>query len=136
MAGPKITAAMLYDLVHCAHRVSMDLMGAPIDRGAVNPFIQLLWEKGNAFEQEVIEDLELPFTNLRSKTDDEKERLTWEAIERGDVRHPNLFRNPGLKIPLSAGAQAPPASRGGAALHGRGSRSPPSGMCRGYGGEA
>ena len=84
MVGSKITATMLYDLVHCPHRVSMDLMGDPIDRDAVNPFVQLLWEKGHAFEQEVIEGLDLPFTNLRSETDDEKERLTSEAMERGD----------------------------------------------------
>lgn len=80
-----ITAAMLYDLVHCPHRVTMDLFGDTAKRDPVSPFVELLWERGNAFEQQVIEQLRIPFTNLRPYADEEKERLTLEALRRGDA---------------------------------------------------
>ncbi|MDO9528112.1 MAG: TM0106 family RecB-like putative nuclease [Syntrophales bacterium] len=79
-----ITASILYNLVQCPHRVSMDLFGDPALRDPINPFVQLLWERGNAFEQEVIEGLKLPFTNLHTYYGDEKERFTMEAMECGD----------------------------------------------------
>jgi hypothetical protein len=43
-----ITAAMLYVLVQCPHRPAMDLFGDPKLRDKINPFVQLLWEKGSA----------------------------------------------------------------------------------------
>ena len=75
---------MLYDLVSCPHRVAMDLFADPVQRDAPNPFIQLLWEKGSLFEKQVIEGLEVPFTDLSLAAGDEKERLTLEAMQRGD----------------------------------------------------
>ena len=59
-----ITAAMLYDLVECSHRPSMDLFANPSKRDKLSPFVQLLWEKGNAYEQEVIAGLDIPFLDL------------------------------------------------------------------------
>jgi len=53
-----ITASMLYDLVQCPYRVTMDLFEDFTKRDPINRFVQLLWEKGNAFEQEVIEGLQ------------------------------------------------------------------------------
>ncbi len=80
----RITAAMLYDLVYCPHRVTMDMFGDPGQRDPVSPFVQLLWERGQAFEQQLIERLDVPFTNLRAFSIEEKERLTGEAIARRD----------------------------------------------------
>jgi len=80
-----ITASMLYDLVQCPHRVTMDLCEDFAKRDPINPFMQLLWEKGNAFEQEVIEELQVPFVNLRPFSDQEREQLTIEAMSRGDT---------------------------------------------------
>ena len=68
-----ITASMLYDLVKCPHRVTMDLFEDSSKRDPINPFVQLLWEKGNAFEQEIIEGLKVPFLNLRSFSEHERE---------------------------------------------------------------
>jgi predicted RecB family nuclease len=79
-----ITASILYNFVQCPHRVTMDLFEDPARKDPTNPFVQLLWEKGNAFEQEVIEGLRIPFTDLSSFFGDEKERLTMEAMKRGD----------------------------------------------------
>lgn len=79
-----ITASVLYDLVQCPHRVWMDRFGDAAKRDPVSPFIELLWERGNAFEREVMESLDQPFTDLKSLPSDEKERETAEAMDRGD----------------------------------------------------
>jgi hypothetical protein len=80
-----ITASMLYDLVQCPHRVTMDLFEDFSNRDPIIPFVQLLWEKGNAFEKEVIEELQVPFVNLRPFSDQEREQMTREAMSRGDT---------------------------------------------------
>ena len=79
-----ITASMLYNLVQCPHRVTLDLYGNPDDKDKVSPFVQLLWEKGNDFEREVIENLKIPFTDLSSYSDDKKEIATKDSMLRGD----------------------------------------------------
>lgn len=80
----KITAAVLYDLVQCPHRPTMDLFGDPAKRDEINPFVQLLWEKGTAFEHDVVDGLEIPLLDLSPYAGDEKERLTFEAMQRGE----------------------------------------------------
>ncbi len=98
-----ITASILYNLVQCPHRVSLDLFGDPELRDPVNPFVQLLWERGNAFEQEVVESLNRPFTNLKACPREEKERLTAEAMRRdaeliygGRIRAGDLIGEPDI----------------------------------------
>lgn len=75
---------MPYNLVQCPHRVTLDLYGNPDDKDKVSPFVQLLWEKGNDFEREVIENLKIPFTDLSSYSDDKKEIATKDSMLRGD----------------------------------------------------
>ena len=79
----KITASMLYDLVQCPHRVSMDTFGDLSIRDEVNPFVQLLWDRGFLFEKEVISNLKVPYLDLSSFSGDEKERRTREAMTIG-----------------------------------------------------
>lgn len=79
-----VTAAMLYDLVACPHRVSMDLYADPTGRDEPNAFVELLWEKGSAYEREVMAGLNEPYCDLSSFSGDERERLTSEAMQRGD----------------------------------------------------
>lgn len=79
-----ITASMLYNLTQCPRRVAMDLFEDPAQRDPENPFVELLWEKGNAFEQETIEGLHVPFTDLHGHSSAERQRLTLEAMRRGD----------------------------------------------------
>ena len=83
MTAP-VTAAMLYDLVACSHRVTMDLFASPSERDEPNPFVALLWERGSLYEQEVIAGLDVPFLDLSTYAGDEKERLTLEAMRRGE----------------------------------------------------
>lgn len=94
---------MLYNFVQCPHRVSMDLYGNPAEKDEVSPFIKLLWEKGNAFEREVIENLRIPFTDLSALSPEEKEKATEKAIREGAdliysgrVRAGNLLGEPDL----------------------------------------
>jgi hypothetical protein len=81
MSAP-ITAAILYDLVNCPHRVTMDAFGNAADRDPVNAFVELLWKRGTAFEYEVIADLseKISFVNLRPFAGAEKEQKTLEAM--------------------------------------------------------
>ena len=80
----QITASMLYDHVACPHRVGMDLFGDPAQRDEISPFIRLLWKRGALHEEGIVTGLGQPFTDLSSYAGDEKERLTAEAIARGD----------------------------------------------------
>jgi len=63
----------------------MDAFGDPAERDPINAFVELLWKRGTAFEDEVIADLtrKLPFVNLRPFTGAEKERKTLEAMRSG-----------------------------------------------------
>ena len=81
---PHITAAMLYDLVQCTHRPAMDLFGDPTKRDEISPFVRLLWEKGTAYEHEVIDGLKLPMLDLSFYAGEEKEQRTVEAMQRGE----------------------------------------------------
>lgn len=81
---PPITASMLYDLVSCPHRVAMDLFADPAERDEVSPFVQLLWERGAAHEEQVVADLGEPFVDLSMYAGAEKERRTLEAMDRDE----------------------------------------------------
>lgn len=98
-----ITASMLYDLIACPHRVTMDLCGDPSKREEVNVFLRLLWEKGTLFEREVIGKLDLPFLDLSFLAGEEKEHLTKEAMDKatpliygGRIRAEDLLGDPDL----------------------------------------
>ena len=98
-----ITASMLYDYVQCPNRFNLDLFGDPARRDPVSSFVQLLCERGSAFERETIEKLQIPFINLRVCSAEENERLTTEAMKRGDsliyggrIRIDNLLGEPDL----------------------------------------
>jgi predicted RecB family nuclease len=79
-----VTASMLYDLVNCPHRVSMDLFCDPDERDAVSPFVQLLWDRGAAHEKDVIGGLHEPFLDLSMYGGDEKKHRTLDAMSRGE----------------------------------------------------
>lgn len=83
-ASTPITGSMLYDLVACPHRVAMDLFANPADRDTVSPFVQLLWERGSAHEEQVVAGIAEPFVDLSMYAGVEKERRTFEAMERGE----------------------------------------------------
>lgn len=79
-----VTAAVLYDLVQCPQRVALDAFGGLADRDQINPFVRLLWERGTLFERETIAKLQLPFVDLSTVDEADRERLTLEAMTHGD----------------------------------------------------
>jgi len=79
-----VTGSILYNLVECPHRVSLDAFGSPADRDVINPFVRLLWERGSLFERETIGKLQVPFLDLSKANEDDRERLTLEAMGRGE----------------------------------------------------
>ena len=98
-----ITASVLYNLVACPHRVTMDLYGDPAERDAISPFVRLLWDRGAAHEERVITSLAVPFLDLSMYGGDEKERRTTEAMARGEpliysgrIRADDLLGEPDL----------------------------------------
>ena len=80
-----VTATMLYDLIACPHRVTMDLYGDPDKRNSQNPFVELLWKHGILHEQNIMEELEIPFHDLSSYSADEKKRRTLDAMRNGEA---------------------------------------------------
>lgn len=79
-----ITASLLYDLVQCPQRVALDLFGDPGKRDEISPFVRMLWERGALHEREAVEGLELPFLDLSGEAQEDRQRLTLEAMQRGD----------------------------------------------------
>ncbi|MBE3064877.1 MAG: TM0106 family RecB-like putative nuclease [Spirochaetes bacterium] len=75
-----ITASLLYDFVQCPHRVTMDIYGNPADRDPISPFVELLWERGNEYEKEVIGKLRQPFLDLKALPLSEKQTATAQAM--------------------------------------------------------
>jgi hypothetical protein len=59
-----ITASMLYNIVECPHRPTMDLFGDPAERDEISPFVELLWERGVVHERETMARLGVPFLDL------------------------------------------------------------------------
>jgi predicted RecB family nuclease len=80
-----VTAAVLYDLVQCPQRVALDAFGDNAKRDGINAFVRLLWERGTLFECETIAKLNEPFTDLSTAGEADRERLTLEAMGRGDL---------------------------------------------------
>lgn len=78
-----ITAAMLYDVIQCEHRLTMDLFFDPAKRDEINPFVKLLWEKSTTHERDVIACIEIPILDLSSYSGEEKEQKTIDAMYRG-----------------------------------------------------
>jgi uncharacterized protein len=80
-----ITASMLYNHLRCPHRVAMDTFGDWNRRDTVSPFVEMLWARGNKYEEQVIEGLGLEFEDLSTLTGDVKEVATRAAIARGET---------------------------------------------------
>src|ERR1051325_1951859 len=79
-----VTASILYDVIQCPHRVALDAFGDPAKRDDVSAFVRLLWERGSLFERETIGKLGQALTDLSPANDRDRERLTLEAMGRGD----------------------------------------------------
>lgn len=98
-----VTASMLYDLVSCPHRVTMDTFADPAGRDKVSPFVEMLWSRGTLYERQVIDGLTVPVVDLSSYHAEEKEARTREAMDQqapliysGRISHEDLLGEPDL----------------------------------------
>ena len=121
----RVTGSMLYDLVMCEHRPWMDLRADPKLRDKASPFVQLLWKRGRAHEDEVIAGYEKPYMNLRAEPFADRERLTIRAMESGEpliyggrIAHGDLLGDPDLLRRLPSGKYEPGDIKSGAAEEG------------------
>lgn len=110
MHNTRITASMLYNFIQCTHRPTMDLFADERSRDPISPFVQLLWDRGTAYEQEVVERLTVPFVNLSQSGAAEKVRLTTEAMRNGEafiyagrIAHDDLLGDPDLLLRVNGG---------------------------------
>ena len=106
----QITASTLYNFVQCPCRVQLDFFGDPSKKDRVSAFVQLLWERGNAFERQTMEKLDEPYTDLRSFEPREKEqqtlgrmRLGENLIYGGRIRTDTLVGEPDLLVRKGSG---------------------------------
>ena len=78
-----ITGSKLYDYIQCPHRVWRDAYG-PMEEKIMetNPFVELLWNKGVAHEENVISKLG-EYLDLREGKMQDRFMLTIEAMRRG-----------------------------------------------------
>ena len=107
-----VTAAHLYDLVSCPHRVMLDAFGDLTQRDEIGPFVRMLWERGSAYEASVIEKLAgiEPVLDLSAIPLGEREARTLDAmrdgvalIYQGRLRAGDLLGSPDLLRKEGAG---------------------------------
>lgn len=79
-----VTASVLYNFVHCPKRIALDEFGDQSLRDPLNPFVRLLWERGTLYEREVIAGLDRSYLDLSAYERPDRERLTSEAMRRGE----------------------------------------------------
>jgi predicted RecB family nuclease len=116
---------MLYDLVMCEHRPWMDIHADPALRDRVSPFVQMLWKRGRAHEDEVAAGYDKPYLNLRTESHADRERLTLHAMERhepliygGRLSSDDLLGEPDLLRLGPGGKYEPGDIKSGAAEEG------------------
>ncbi|MCK5211221.1 TM0106 family RecB-like putative nuclease [Candidatus Parcubacteria bacterium] len=79
-----ITASKLYNYLQCPHRVWRDVWGPKDEKiDEVNPFVQLLWDRGLQHEEKVISKLG-KFLDLSKIGFDEAADKTIEAMKNGE----------------------------------------------------
>lgn len=78
-----ITASMLYNLVQCPHRMYLDRHGDQGRKDPENPFVELLWERGTKYEEQVLASLGQELDNLKSLPATEKTARTIAAMQAG-----------------------------------------------------
>lgn len=77
-----ISTSQLHDFSQCSHRVSLDVFGDPLKRDESDPFVQMLWECGNAHKGQIVTTL--PVLDLTNASPTTRERETIAAMKRGE----------------------------------------------------
>ncbi len=78
-----ITASKLYNYLQCEHRIWRDIFGPQNEKSKeTNPFVQMLWDKGVAHEEKIVEGLG-NVLNLKDGSEQERIEKTLEAMRMG-----------------------------------------------------
>jgi len=120
-----ITASKLYNYIQCPHRVWRDVYGPSDEKiKEVNPFVQLLWDKGTQFEKEIISEIG-KFTDLSKGAFEDRFKQTVkcmkegkELIYQGVLIHENLAAIPDLLRKLTDGSYVPVDIKAGKGFQG------------------
>ncbi len=120
-----ITASKLYDYIKCPHKVWRDIHGPQEEKiQEINPFVELLWQKGLQHEEKIVEKLG-DFMDLTAGTINERYQKTIEAMRNGTaliyqgvLKHENLLGIPDLLRKLEDGSYMPIDIKSGMGLEG------------------
>ncbi len=99
----KITGSKLYDYTQCPHRVWRDAYGPQEEKiKEINPFVQMLWDRGVQFEKDVVKGLGNTL-DLSDGNYEERAKKTLEALNnktpliyQGVLQYENLLGIPDL----------------------------------------
>lgn len=99
----QITASRLYDYIQCQHKPWRDLYGPQDEKiQEINPFVELLWQKGLQHERNVVAGLG-DFLDMLEGSLDERFQKTLEAMQdgasliyQGVLKYENLLGIPDL----------------------------------------
>jgi predicted RecB family nuclease len=126
-----VTGIMLYNMTVCEHRVALDLFEDPALRDPVHPFVEMLWRRGQDHEDDVVSDGTVEALNLQTAPLEEREQLTFEAMERGEpliyggrISSDDLLGEPDL-LRLEDGAYSAIDIKSGVATTGDGAKPKP-----------
>ncbi|UCD80847.1 MAG: TM0106 family RecB-like putative nuclease [Desulfobacterales bacterium] len=122
---PHITAAKLYDYTQCPHRVWRDIYGPQDEKiKETNPFVQLLWERGIAHEEQVVSNLG-EFLNLQPGPYEDRFKQTISAMKektsliyQGVLIYENMVGIPDLLKLLPDGQYVPIEIKSGRGFEG------------------
>ena len=99
----RVTASNLYNFTQCPHRVWRDKHGPQSEKDSeVNPFVQLLWDKGAQHENKVVASIG-DFVDISEGTHHQRFEQTLEEMKKGTeliyqgvIIHDNLLGIPDL----------------------------------------
>ena len=120
-----ITASKLYNYIQCEHRVWRDANGPTDERSPeVNPFVQLLWERGIQHEEDIIRTLgdyeDLSSGTLHDRIGSTKKEMDSQnpLIYQGVICHDNLLGIPDLLAIQADGTYLPVDIKSGSGFEG------------------
>ena len=121
----RITASKLYNFIQCEHRVWRDQYGPKDEKiKETNPFVQMLWDKGVAYEKEAISKMG-DYLDMSGLDFEDSAKMTVEAMMRktpliyqGVLIYENLMGIPDLLRIMPDGNYMPIDIKSGMGLEG------------------
>ena len=120
-----ITASKIYDYIQCPHKVWRDIYGPLEEKSTkVNPFVQLLWDRGVAHEENILKGMG-EYVDIGKGTLEERNKETIEAMKAGEpliyqgvIKYKDLLGIPDLLKRLPDGNYVPMDIKSGAGMEG------------------